>query len=547
MSALEPGADQRLDLSLTPQTRRLQLPYAVLVTVVLAVMTIADPGSWQSVSMLVGAGGFAIATAAALLERRLRGGMAWTRWAVPVIDIASSAVLLADSHAPRTLALLAVLPAFWIGIVAGRRGIAIVALVSAAIAAILGVHLSGTTGTTLTANAVGTVLIPASLIAAAWSAHYYSRRLERQQRALLERERERTEIARKAAADATLIDAVFETARIGLMLLDPEGRIERVNPTLREHPAIAGDSVATMLDGVRFLEIDTRRRIRHSMTPFVRAARGEAFDNLDCWISRPGGDLVAVRMSSRPIMLDGEFRGSIASIDDVTAYMRMLEDRDDFVALVSHELRTPLTSIAGYLEIALDEELPDDLRSWLETAQRNSNRLRALVEDLLVVGEMSRGEVQLQATEVDLRALAADAVALLEHRARRKRVSLRLADGPSAIVEGDARRLSQVIENLVSNGIKYTHDDGDVEVRVELDGQEAVVSVHDDGPGVRPDEIERVFERFYRSTSARASQLPGAGLGLWICRMIVHAHGGSIDFSSELGVGSVASFRLPRA
>src|SRR5690606_15053724 len=120
-------------------------------------------------------------------------------------------------------------------------------------------------------------------------------------------------------------------------------------------------------------------------------------------------------------------RGSIASIDDVTNYMRMLEDRDDFVALVSHELRTPLTSIAGYLEIALDEELPDDLRSWLETAQRNSNRLRALVEDLLVVGEMSRGEVQLQATEVDLRALAADAVGLLEHRARRKRVSLRLA------------------------------------------------------------------------------------------------------------------------
>ncbi|ERG64792.1 hypothetical protein L332_10070 [Agrococcus pavilionensis RW1] len=545
MSALEPG--ERSDAALSPQTRKLQVPYALLAATVLLVMGIANPRVWSNPWAWTAVGILAVATIIALIATLLPAGSGRARAVVPMLDLAASAVLLVDASAPRTLALLAVLPAFWIGIVAGRRGIAIVAGVSAVIAAILGVHLAGTTGTLLTANAVGTVLIPASLLAAAWSAHYYSRLLGRQQRALLERERERTEIARKAAADATLIDAVFETARIGLMLLDPEGRIERVNPTLREHPAIAGESVATMLDGVRFLEIDTRRRIRHSRTPLVRAARGEAFDNVDCWISRPGHDLVAIRMSSRPILLDGEFRGSIASIDDVTAYMRMLEDRDDFVALVSHELRTPLTSIAGYLEIALDEDLPGDLRSWLETAQRNSNRLRALVEDLLVVGEMSRGEVQLQSTDVDLRALAVDAVALLDHRARRKRVSLRLVDGPVAMVEGDARRLSQVIENLISNGIKYTHDDGDVEVRIELDGQEAVVSVRDDGPGVRPDEVARVFERFYRSSSARESQLPGAGLGLWICRMIVHAHGGSIDFSSELGVGSVASFRLPRA
>lgn len=544
MSALEPG--ERSDAALSPQTRKLQVPYALLAATVLLVMGIANPRVWSNPWAWTAVGILAVATIIALIATLLPAGSGRARAVVPMLDLAAIAVLLVDASAPRTLALLAVLPAFWIGIVAGRRGIAIVAVVSAVIAAILGVHLAGTTGTLLTANAVGTVLIPASLMAAAWSAHYYSRVLERQQRTLLERERERTEIARKAAADATLIDAVFETARIGLMLLDPEGRIERVNPTLQEHPAVAGGSVATMLDGARFLEIDTRRRIRHSRTPFVRAARGEAFDNLDCWISRPGHDLVAIRMSSRPILLDGEFRGSIASIDDVTAYMRMLEDRDDFVALVSHELRTPLTSIAGYLEIALDEDLPGDLRSWLETAQRNSNRLRALVEDLLVVGEMSRGEVQLQSTDVDLRALAVDAVALLDHRARRKRVSLRLVDGPVAMVEGDARRLSQVIENLISNGIKYTHDDGDVEVRIELDGQEAVVSVRDDGPGVRPDEVARVFERFYRSSSARESQLPGAGLGLWICRMIVHAHGGSIDFSSEQGVGSVASFRLPR-
>ena len=347
------------------------------------------------------------------------------------------------------------------------------------------------------------------------------------------------------AADGVLLDNIFDTARVGLMLLDADGGVVRINPTLTGHPALEGTDLEHVLDGASFLDLESRQPIPYGEMPFLRAARGESFDNSRFWIARPGHDMFAVTVSSRPLMVDGEFRGSIASVDDVTAYMRMLEDRDDFVALISHELRTPLTSIAGYIELAIDEEMSDQLRSWLRIVERNSTRLRTLVEDLLIVGEMSRGELHLEPAETDLRSLAQDAVATLAHRARNRGVELRLIDGPPVPLVADARRVSQVVENLISNGIKYTSDDGFVEVRVGAEGTDALLRVSDDGPGVAPDEAARVFERFYRSSAARASGVQGAGLGLWICRMIAQAHGGAIAFDSEVGAGSVATVRLP--
>ena len=520
-----------------------QLVYAAVVVLVFAVFTLVHDDVWTHPSSWIAVGGIGVATVLSLVGRESQ----WRSIVVPAINLAAITVLIADAEVPRIIAMLAVVPAFWLGIAGRRMGIGLVVLVSIAAGGVMALRIPHSTGVTLTANAVGTVLVPLSLVGAAWFADQYARTIERQQRAILDRERDRAAIAKQRDADAQLLDAIFETARVGLLLLDSQGHVVRVNSTFSTHPSLAGDGVDAMLDGVRFLELDSRRAIPQERSPFLRAARGEAFDNVVCWISRPGHDLFAITMSSRPLMIDGEFRGSIASVDDVTAYMRMLEDRDDFVALVSHELRTPLTSIQGFLELALDEDLPESLRSWLSIVQRNADRLRALVEDLLIVGEMSRGELHLETQPADLRALAEDAVATLAHRARRRGVELRLVDGPGIGINADARRVTQVIENLISNGIKYTRDEGFVEVRIEADGADARLSVVDDGPGLAPAEAARVFERFYRSAEARASGVQGAGLGLWICRMIVHAHGGSMEFESEVGTGSTATFRLPRA
>lgn len=524
---------------------QVQVALAIIFALVILALTVVDARAWSAPWLLIATAGMIVATVLAVTSKR--GAGLTIRVLVPVLDLVALAALIADPLAPRIVAVLAVVPAFWLAVTDRRRGIALVGAASAALLVIIGLRIPESAGVTLTANVVGVVLVPLALVATSLFAFTYSRTIERQQLAILQREREKLALAKQREADANLLDAIFESARVGLLLLDAEGSIVRTNPTLAQHPALAGGTVTALMGSARFLELETRREIPASETPFIRASRGEAFDNAVVWIARPGTDQFAVTVSSRPLLLEGEFRGSILSVDDVTTYMRMLEDRDDFVALVSHELRTPLTSIAGFLELALDEEMPSSLRSWLSIVQRNADRLRALVEDLLIVGEMSRGDVHLQARPTDLRALAEEAVATLEHRARRRGVTLRLIDGPPVLLDADARRITQVIENLVSNGIKYTREHGTVDVHVEVQETDALVRVIDDGHGVPPDEALRVFERFYRASEARASGVQGAGLGLWICRMIVHAHGGTLEFTSEVGTGSTASFTLPVA
>lgn len=518
-----------------------------VLALVLLVLTIVAPAVWDGPWLWASVAVVAAATGLALLGQGPLYEANWLPVLVPALDLLGIMLILGETDVPRIVAMLAVVPAFWLGFVGRRRGVVIAAVGGTAAGVQMALRIADTTGTTMAANAVGTVLVPLALTAAAFFADTYTGRFDRQQVALLERERERTALARQLAADGALLDAIFETARVGLMLLGPDGSITRVNPTLSEHPALAGSRIRDALGGATYLDLESRQPMSNHQTPFARAARGESFDNLAFWIARPGHDMFAVTVSSRPLMVDGEFRGSITSIDDVTTYMRMLDDRDDFVALISHELRTPLTSISGYLELVLDEEMPAEVHGWLDVVRRNSDRLRTLVEDLLIVGEMSRGELHLQPAEVDLRALARDAVATLAHRAVRRGVELRLVDGPTAPIVADARRVSQVLENLISNGIKYTSDAGFVEVRVDVEGTDARLQVADDGPGVAAEESARVFERFYRSSAARASGVQGAGLGLWICRMIVQAHGGSIAFDSVVGEGSVATVRLPSA
>lgn len=533
----------------TPQreARTLQLVFALAIALLLVVLSLVDPQVWRMPFVPCTAVLVVLATVASAVGATRPGVVTWPSLVAPILDLAAVAVLLLDPHVPRIAALLAVFPAFWLGFRARKRGIAISAAASVAMVLGMVAQLFVAAGTTLTANAVGALLLPISLIGASWLAHQTTRRLERQQAALLQREQERGALLQQHAADGILLDAIFETVRIGLVLIDASGQVERINPTLRDHPAMQGSGArAAMLDAT-FLELESRRPIRRTETPFVRAARGESFDNEVVWAQRPGHDLIAITVSSRPLMVDGEFRGSIVAVDDVTSYMRMLEDRDEFVALVSHELRTPLTSIGGYLELVLDEELPEHVIGWLHTMRRNTARLRALVEDLLIVGEMARGELRLEVERIDLRELAQDAVGLLAHRARRRGVRLDLVDGPSAWVDADPRRIAQVVENLVSNAIKYTRDDGSVQVVVTDDGDGATVAVSDDGIGMEPEEAARVFERFFRSAEARASGVQGAGLGLWICSMISQAHGGSLRFTSRRGVGSTATFSLPAA
>ena len=220
--------------------------------------------------------------------------------------------------------------------------------------------------------------------------------------------------------------------------------------------------------------------------------------------------------------------------------------KDEFVALISHDLRTPLTSIMGYVELALEEEsLPDATRSYLEVVDRNAERLLRLVNDLLFVARLQVGDLMLEAEELDLAEVVRASVAEVEPRAAAQGIKLTtdVDDVPS--VHADKGRILQVLDNLISNAIKFTPAGGDVRISLAQSNGAVRLDVSDTGIGIPPDEQEHLFERFFRASSAVQQQLPGTGLGLYIARAIAEAHRGSLAVQSELGRGSTFSLELP--
>ena len=223
--------------------------------------------------------------------------------------------------------------------------------------------------------------------------------------------------------------------------------------------------------------------------------------------------------------------------------------KDEFIALVSHDLRTPLTSIIGYVELALDEDgsapLDDERRRYIQVVARSSDRLLRLVDDLLLAARLQSGRFMLTVDDADLEAVASEALDEMHARADRRGISLFLAcDGPTRI-KCDRRRVLQLLDNLISNAVKFTPEGGRVELRVERTLTGAAIEIHDTGVGLAPGDEERIFDRFYRAASAVADQVPGTGLGLFIARAIAERHGGTLVARRREGGGSIFRLDLP--
>ena len=217
--------------------------------------------------------------------------------------------------------------------------------------------------------------------------------------------------------------------------------------------------------------------------------------------------------------------------------------KDEFVASVSHELRTPLTSIRGYLELIRDDEnIDEEQKKMLSIVDRNVDRLLRLVSDLLFVAQREDAEVVI--SELDLMELARDGVEAARPQARTAAVTLHL-HGESALLRGDPSQLSQVIDNLISNAIKFTPAGGHIDVRVDGRVEQVVLAVSDNGMGIPKDEQADLFRRFFRARGANTAAIQGTGLGLSIVKQIVESHGGTVGFTSREGLGTTFTVELP--
>lgn len=280
------------------------------------------------------------------------------------------------------------------------------------------------------------------------------------------------------------------------------------------------------------------------------------------WI---GDDAIVVPgEDAKPLHVQGYLR-DITPLKDAEATQRAALEReqtaneklrelggmkDDFVALVSHELRTPLTSIRGYLELVLEGKssgLSKEHGEFLGIVDRNAARLERLVDDLLFMARLGSGKLELSLQDTDLAALARESVGAATPRASAQAVKLECAVDEVPPVRGDPGRLGQLLDNLISNAVKFTPEGGRVDVRVFAQNGDVAIEVADTGIGISSNEQSQLFQKFFRTSAAGERAIQGTGLGLSISKAIVEAHAGRIELESEEDIGTTIRVLLPVA
>ncbi|MFL5950201.1 MAG: ATP-binding protein [Gaiellaceae bacterium] len=344
--------------------------------------------------------------------------------------------------------------------------------------------------------------------------------------------------------NSTLMRALIDGTVDGVTLTDRTGRVVIANrPLMRfveelgiPHTGLMHERLLAVAGSV----VD-RERFERRMHELAAAPDVESADEFEL----DGGDR-AFQGFTRPVIgADNAYLGRVWTLREVTEARQVDRIKDAIVATVSHELRTPLTSIIGYLELlGGNEPLGEEDARFVEIVKRNAARLQRMVEELLFLSRLDAGGLELELDDVDVVELARAALGSADPAAAAKRIALEL-DAPATLhVRGDAHRLGQVFDNLISNAIKFTPERGCVKVSIGGDGETIVASVSDTGCGIPQAEQSHLFERFFRSSASR--DVPGTGLGLTIVRAILEAHEGSIACRSEEGAGTAFTFTLPQ-
>lgn len=466
----------------------------------------------------------------------------WTRIApawvavIPIVDIGAITVLRA-SDPSAGLGLLWAFPIMWLSSL-GRWGF----IVSSVL--VTSIYWTGVASAGATERTYAYVLLPMLMVAIGWASYAATKRSSAQ-RALLDRQTERLSAALvQAGRQEQLVTEVLDTVDFGVIRIDATGAITFVNDALgafrQRIPGfgrVDDDVVSYAEDGTTPLTTEER--------PLFRALHGDEFSDLVVWFPVSDSKQIVLSFTARSLLdHHGRQAGSVLVARDVTAERLAMRARDTLVASVSHELRTPLTSILGYLDLALDsDDLPPTARRQVDAAYRNSERLLAIVADILSASTESRlsAGVAITPLEIDLADLVRAAVSDLTVIADERAIGIDMTDVVPVGAFVDAARMRQVVDNLIGNAIKFNRDGGLVRLSTGTEGDAAVIRIADTGVGVREEDRERVFERFFRAESA----VPGNGLGLAISREIVAAHGGAVTVESEPGVGAVFTVRVP--
>ncbi|HKP93882.1 MAG TPA: ATP-binding protein [Chthoniobacterales bacterium] len=350
----------------------------------------------------------------------------------------------------------------------------------------------------------------------------------------------RAELEKRARESESNLETVFGAMPDGLAVLDHRRNVRLVNPAFRGLFALPEGSLrGTLLELVHNASID---RLAAEAIQRAQPQRGSIE------LAR-GKEPRQMEVTAVPFdETSSDHHGTVLLLRDVSHVGKVEKMRRDFVANVSHELRTPLSILRGYLETLLDEpnQPAGEFRRILEIMDRHSNRLNALVEDVLSLARLESPGMELNLSDVDLPELLHSIMRDWEKRFSEKRLKSHLNfPGNLPRLHADETRLQELIYNLLDNAVKYSNAGGTVFLRAEPMEAGVRISVTDQGIGIAPADLPRIFERFYRADKSRSSEQRGTGLGLSIVKHITQLHGGSVDAQSELGKGTTVAVLLP--
>ena len=353
----------------------------------------------------------------------------------------------------------------------------------------------------------------------------------------------------QVAEQKQFLDAVLESSADGIFILDPSYRFRRFN---RSCTRLTGYSLNEVI-GRRYDEIIQWKQRERGLT-FEEAEAGAWPLTSQATLYNEGdlqtkeGGQVSVGITYAPILSsEGNLLNVVANIRDITKFREAEELKSTFISIISHELRTPVAVIKGYVGTLRREDAdwdPNVVDDSLAVIEEETDRLTHLIDDLLEASRLQAGALVLNRSEVEIDQLAERIVSRFQTQTSKHTFEVNFPP-EVPMVYADEERITQVINNLLSNAVKYSAKGGTIRIDGQIKPNEVLICVTDEGPGIAPEDIPRIFDRFYRSEDV-ASKTKGAGLGLYLAKAVVEAHGGRIWVDDRLHHGASICFSLPR-
>ncbi|MER2263168.1 MAG: two-component system histidine kinase PnpS [Psychrobacillus sp.] len=336
------------------------------------------------------------------------------------------------------------------------------------------------------------------------------------------------------------LKTLIENMGSGLIMIDRSGVVSIVNRSFLKQLQLSFEQV----DGKQFRKIGLPDQIE---TFIEKLFLTEMLSKEQIEIQRNLSTYHLVAYGAPVIGEHGRWLGIVVVFHDVTELIKLEQIRKDFVANVSHELKTPVTSIKGFSETLLygAYKKEDTLLSFLEIIYKESNRLQMLINDLLDLSTVEQAGYEIKLGKVRLNDVLMQSIEMTNHLLEEKNMELTLSLDEKVEVLGDSNRIMQIMMNLLTNAITYSSENTFITVTIGKDKKYGYFTIQDQGIGIKEEEVERIFERFYRVDRARSRNSGGTGLGLAIVKHIVEAHHGLIKVESEIGKGTAFTVYIP--